>query len=178
MFRSAHSALTWAYETINRPIVKMSGANRMREQNTRRAPPEAIVGLSVHEQHAQAAAIIGMAERLADPVSREYIAARFGGMTKPEHVTMMMMDRIFTALGTGIHGRRGAYKLLLCYFGANIGYGAIRFDLKCRDAVVIEIRRKVYDTLDLIGRRAMGEMAANLEQHGLVESIILRAASS
>jgi len=50
-----------------------------------------------------------------------------------------MMNRIFTALGTGIHGRRGAYKLLLCYFGANIGYRAIRYDLKCRDAVVIEI---------------------------------------
>src|SRR5688572_29645902 len=99
MFKSAHSALAWAYETINRPIVKMSGANHMREQNTRRVPPEAIQGLSIHEQHAQAAAIIGMAERLEDPAGREYIAARFGGMTKPEHVTMMM-NRIFGELGT------------------------------------------------------------------------------
>ena len=61
MFRSAHSALAWAYETIDRPIVKMSSANRMQEQPTRRSPPEAIQGLSVHEQHAQAAAIIRMA---------------------------------------------------------------------------------------------------------------------
>lgn len=60
-------------------------------------------------------------------------------------------------MGTGTHGRRGAYKLLLCYFGANIGYRAIRYDLKCRDAVVIEIRRKVYDTLDMIGRNAWEE---------------------
>jgi hypothetical protein len=65
--------------------------------------------------------------------------------------------------------RRGAYKLLLCYFGANIGYRAIRFDLKCRDAVVIEIRRKVYDTLDVIGNRAMGEMANTLETSDLIE---------
>ncbi|SCX76854.1 hypothetical protein SAMN05216308_10169 [Nitrosospira sp. Nsp13] len=108
-----------------------------------------------------------MAERLADPAAHEYIAARFGGMTKPEQV-VIMMNAIFTALGTGSHGRRGAYKLLLCYFGANIGYRAIRYDLKCRDAVVIEIRRRVYDTLDVIGSRAMEEMARKLEKHGLV----------
>ncbi|PTR06160.1 hypothetical protein C8R32_1126 [Nitrosospira sp. Nsp5] len=59
--------------------------------------------LSVHEQHAQAAAIIGMAERLEDLASREYIAAKFGGMTKPEHVTVMM-NRIFQTLGTGFTG--------------------------------------------------------------------------
>lgn len=94
MFKSAHSALGWAYEIINRPIVKMSSVNHMRERLSRPAPPQAILGLSTHEQHAQAAAIIGMAERLADPASREYIAARFGGMTKPEHVTVMM-NRIF-----------------------------------------------------------------------------------
>jgi len=169
MFHSAQSALAWAYETIDRPIVKMSSANRMREQPTRRSPPEAIQGLSVHEQHAQAAAIIGMVERLPDPASQEYIAARFGGMTKPEEVAAMM-NRIFAALGTGTHGRRGAYKLLLCYFGANIGYRAIRYDLKCRDAVVIEIRRKVYDTLDVIGSRAMEQLSTDFERHTLIKS--------
>jgi hypothetical protein len=90
-------------------------------------------------------------------------------MTKPEDVTMMM-NRIFHALGTGIHGRRGAYKLLLCYFGASIGYRAIRYDLKCRDAVVIEIRRKAYDTLDVIKSRAMAEMHNKLEKQGLIET--------
>lgn len=112
----------------------------------------------MREQQAQAAAIIGMAERLPDAAGREYIAARFGGITRPEHVTSMM-NRIFQPLGTGMHGKREAYKLLLCYFGANIGYRAIRYDLKCRDETVIEVRRKVYDTLDLIGHRARGEMA-------------------
>lgn len=167
MFRNAHSALAWAYETINRPIVKMSSANRMREQPTPHSPPEAIQGLSVHEQHAQAAAIISMAERLADPAGREYIAARIGGLKKPEQV-IVMMNRIFAELGTGIHERRGAYKLLLCYFGANIGYRAIRYDLKCRDAVVIEIRRTIYDALDVIGRRAMAEISIALEEHALI----------
>ncbi|MBN9126493.1 MAG: hypothetical protein J0I90_02745 [Nitrosospira sp.] len=167
MFHSAHSALAWAYETVNRPIVKLSGANRMREEHGRRMPPEAIQGLSVHEQHAQAAAIIGIAERLPDPACREYIAARFGGMTGAEHVTILM-NRIFCSLGTGIHGRRGAYKLLLCYFGVNIGYRAIRYDLKCRDAKVIEIRRTVYDVLDAVGDRAMVEIQGELEGHGLI----------
>lgn len=168
MFRSAHSALAWAYETINRSIVKMSGANRMREQNTRRDPPEIIAGLGVHEQHAQAAAIIGMAERLEDPAGREYIAARFGGLTKPEDVTMMM-NRIFQVLGTGVHGRRGAYKLLLCYFGANISHKSIRYDLACGNDMVVAIRRKVYDVLDAIEGRAMAEMSDTLEGHGLIE---------
>jgi hypothetical protein len=168
MFRSAHSALSWAYETVNRPIVKLSGANRMREQSMRGIPPEAIQGLSVHEQHAQAAAIIGMAERLPDPACREYIAARFGGQTGAEHVTMLM-NRIFCSLGTGVHGRRGAHKLLLCYFGADVGYRAIRRDLKCRDAKVIEIRGVVYDVLDAVGDRAMVEIQGELEGHGLID---------
>lgn len=35
--------------------------------------------------------------------------------------------------------------------------------------MVIEIRRKVYDTLDVIGSRAMAELSATLEKHGLIE---------
>lgn len=37
------------------------------------------------------------------------------------------------------------------------------------DAVVIEVRRKVYDTLDVIGSRVMEEMAVELEGHGLIK---------
>jgi uncharacterized protein (UPF0371 family) len=58
----------------------MSSVNHLRAQNTRRRPNEVIIDLSIHEQHAQAAAM-GMAEQLADPAGREYIAAEFGGMT-------------------------------------------------------------------------------------------------
>ena len=87
MFRSTHSALMWAYNVSACPVVKMSGINRMRKESARGMPNETIVGLSVHEQHAQAAAIIGMAKRLDDPAGSEYIAARFGGMKKPEQVT-------------------------------------------------------------------------------------------
>lgn len=169
MFHSAHSALAWAYQVSATPIVKLSSVNGMYGPPRRSGQNPLLSHLSVHEQHAQAAAIIGVAERLEDPACRQYIAARFGGMTKPEDVTMMM-NRIFAELGTGIHGRRGAYKLLLCYFGTDIGYRAIRYDLKCRDAVVIEIRRKVYDALDHIGARAMIEMAGTLERHQLIDT--------
>jgi hypothetical protein len=54
--------------------------------------------LSGHEQRAQAAAIIGIAEQLGDPACREYITARFGGMTKPEDVAAML-NRVFVELG-------------------------------------------------------------------------------
>lgn len=37
------------------------------------------------------------------------------------------------------------------------------------DAVVIEVRRKVYDTLDVIGSRVMEEMVVELEGHGLIK---------
>ena len=71
----------------------MSSVNHMREQqNAARHPMPSRV--SVHEQQAQAAAIIGMAERLPDAPGREYIAARFAGITGREHVTSMM-NRIF-----------------------------------------------------------------------------------
>lgn len=61
-----------------------------------------------------------------------------------------------------------AYKLLLCYFGANIGYRAIRYDLKCRDAAVIEIRGKVYRTLDTIHEHAMVQMEERCEERKLI----------
>jgi hypothetical protein len=99
----------------------MSSVNYMGGQNTRSMPNEAIMDLSVHEQHAQAAIIIGMVERLPDPTAREYLSARFGGMTKPEHVNLMM-NRVFAALGTGIRSLRDMYEFLLCYCGRDKGY--------------------------------------------------------
>jgi hypothetical protein len=149
MFHSAHSALAWAYQVSATPIVKLSSINAMCGIPRRASQNMLLSHLSVHEQRAQAAAIIGVAERLEDPACREYIAARFGGKTKPEDVAVMM-NRRFQALGTGIHGRRGAYKLLLCYFGANINHRAIRYDLKRGDAMVTEIRGTVYRTFDEI----------------------------
>ena len=78
--------------------------------------------MSVRAQQAQVAAIIGMAERLPDAASREDIAARFGGITGPgaRHIDD---ESVFQSLGTGIHGKRGAYKLLFCYFGATLDTG-------------------------------------------------------
>ncbi|SOD42390.1 hypothetical protein [Nitrosovibrio sp. Nv4] len=167
MFHSAHSALAWAYQVSATPIVKLSSVNAMCGTPRRSGQNLLLSHLSVHEQHAQAAAIIGIAERLEDPAYREYIAARFGGMTKPEDVTVMM-NRIFQALGTGIHGRRGAYKLLLCYFGKTISHKSIRYDLACGNDMVVAIRRGVYNMLDVIHSRAMADMAEDLESHGLI----------
>ena len=90
-------------------------------------------------------------------------------MTKPEDV-IVMMNRMFAALGTGIHGRRRAYKLLLCYFGTNISHRAIRYDLKCRDAMVTEIRGTVYRTLDGSMTVPIAEMTDELEKHTLIRS--------
>ena len=163
-FRGPEHALRWAYETSSRPIVKLSSVNSMRGGGG-----AVYDELTQQDKHAQAALIISMGERIEDQACREYIAARFGGMTKPEEVTAIM-NMIFQSLGTGIHGRRDAYKLLLCYFGANIGYRVIRYDLKCRDATVIEIRRNVYDALDVIGNRAMAEIAGELEVQGVIEN--------
>lgn len=87
---------------------------------------------------------------------------------KPEYVAFMM-NRIFGELGTGTHGHRGAYKLLLCYSGENIGYSAIRYDLKCRDSTVIEIRRKVFNMLDVMGQKAMAKISIELEEHVLIK---------
>src|SRR6476620_2580398 len=163
-FRGPEHALRWAYEMSSRPIVKLSSVNSMRGGGG-----AVYDELTQHDKPAQAALIMSMVERLDDPACSEYIAARFGGMTKPEEVTAMM-NRIFAALGTGTHGRHGAYKLMLCYFGANIGYRAIRYDLKCRDAVVIEIRRKVYDALDVIGEGAIEQLSADFERQTLIKS--------
>jgi hypothetical protein len=68
-----------------------------------------------------------------------------------------MVNRIFGELGTGTHGHRGAYKLLLCYSGQNIGYRAIRYDLKCRDFNGHRNPAKVYNLLDVISQKTMAE---------------------
>lgn len=45
---------------------------------------------------------------------------------------------------------------------------AVFYRVRNAYSVTGEIRRKVYDTLDAIGDRAMGEMAEELERHGLI----------
>jgi hypothetical protein len=170
MFRNAHSALGWAYETVTRPVVKMSGINHMREVPTRGIPNEVLVTLSASDRHKQAAQIIGMVERIAGQAEREYIRARFGRELDQDDIQVLVY-RGCEALGLGLGGQVPVYRVMHSYFvGSNMPYRVIRRMLSCRDQHALMVKSCLYEVLDVIHDRAMADMTEIFEQHGLIQS--------
>lgn len=164
MFLSADGALRWAYETISRPIVKISSINSMRGAET-----AAFDELTAYDRHAQAALIIGMVERLDDKAKREYIAAMFGRKLTEEDLTLVVfLGRM--ALGFGPEKTKAVYRIIRGYFDGQMGYREARRALGCRDQYALMVRRCLYDTLDAIHNRAMADMTETLERHGLIRT--------
>lgn len=162
---SADGALRWAYETISRPIVKISSINNMRG-----AESPAVNELQAYERHAQAALIIAMVERLDDKAKREYIEAMFGRRLKQEDLTVVVfLGRM--ACGFGPEKTKAVYSITRGYFDGSMGYREIRRVLGCRDQYALMVRRCLYDTLDAIHNRAMADMTETLERHGLIRTV-------
>lgn len=163
MFRSAYSALNWAYQEITRPIVRISSINDMRG-NSLGEDNALLVNLSVVERHQQAAAIIGLVAGLGNPVSSEYLGVKFSGTGSLDCVR----SRLFVALGTGVHQRRPVDLCMLKYLGADIGQRQIRQEMHCGSAAAITRRISIFSAMDGIHRRAMAEITEQLESRGLV----------
>lgn len=165
MFIDADDALDWAYNTINRPIVKISSINGMRG-----AENPSVDELTAYDRHAQAAQIIGMVERILDPAGRSYIEAEFGRRLSKDDLRIVVY-RGCAALGFGLDRTDAVYRITRGYFDGSMTHRDIRRALGCRDQYAVMVRRCLCDTLDIIHDRAMADMAEVLEKHGLIRTV-------
>lgn len=167
MFDNAFRALDWAYNRIEKPIVKTSGINRMREESAKGAVNPLLFDLTSQESHGQAAQIIGMVERLAEQLEREYIAAKFGRKLAQGDFSLIVF-RGRCAVGFGPEKTEAVYKIMRGYFDGSMPHRAVRRELGCRDQYAVMVRSCLYEVLDLIHDRAMADMTEVLERHGLI----------
>lgn len=165
MFKSTHQALSFAYRTINTPIVKLSSINFMRGSGGNS-------DLSPQERHAQAVMIISLVERSVDVMGAAYLKAHYGkelqGGTEERAVADALVKAAICAMPTGMHSRRGVEKLVRIYFGKDISMTSVRTDFKCRHATANEHREVVHGALDTIGRRADDAAHRALNSAGLI----------
>lgn len=165
MFRSADQALKWAFQVSNTPIVKMSGINSMRGA-------EGNGDMTPHDRHAQAALIVGMAERLLDVTAMAWVMANYGAALRGgeyEHPVAGQLVMVMIAqAGTGMHSRRGYDKLVRIYFGQNISMVSARKDLGCGNTKAHELKREVFGCLNLIGSRAIAVLDEGMRLSGLI----------
>lgn len=173
MFNNAHHALRWAYTTINRPIVKMSAINHMR-QGSRGAQNMLLYDLNAQDRHGQAALIIGMVARLPDLAEREYIEAEFGRRVMRDDVReLVYQGSEALLLGFGLGGENAGefvYRVMYGYFsGVDMSHKAIRRILSCQHGYAFMVRNCLYDILDVIHDRAMADMTEAFERQGLIE---------
>lgn len=168
-FSSPERALRWAYETSNRPIVKISSVNDMREAN--RSGGMAGNGeLTVHDRHAQAALILSLCERILPSVHMAYVRVQFG---REASGFELLTHHLAANFGTGLHSRRSIEQMIRAYCGEKIGLREIRKSMSCGMLKAVSYRNQAYDTLDVIHAQAMDRLGWEMENRGL-----LRDASS
>lgn len=160
-FRNPEHALRWAYETISRPIVKISSVNEMRG-------PERGSGEEVtpHDMHAQAALIIGLCERVLNPLQMAYIQIQFG---RSRSGFDLLARHLAGNFGTGVHGRRGIEQIIRAYCGEKGGLREIKRSMACGMLKAASLRNQGYDALDVIHAQAMDVLQSEMEMLGLRE---------
>ena len=189
MFDSTQQAMQFAFHISGVPIVKTSGIYSMVPPNKKkptdkhgnevaivrthmRCQSPELVGLTIHERHAQAAMIIACVERAVDTTGMAYIRAHYGrelfGGEHARIVADILVRAVVGALGTGMHSRRGLQKLILNYFGKDITLANIANDLNCTLYIVTKKRGVVYDALDAVGTRADIDAELALYNAGLI----------
>lgn len=169
MFVSAEGALGWAYTTISRPIVKMSAINYMRQNPPKGAVNFLLLELDSYAQHAQAAQIIAMVERLSHPEKLSYIKAKFGRELSRDNLRSVVYWGL-TAVGFGLDKTDVVYRIVRGYFDGSMNHRDIRKALGCRDQYAVMVRSCLYETLDRIHDQAMADITEVFREHGLIRS--------
>ena len=165
-FSSPEHALRWAYETSNRPIVKISSVNDMREAS--RAGGMAGNGeLTAHDRHAQAALILSLCERVLPSVHMAYIRVQFG---REASGFELLTHHLAANFGTGLHSRRSIEQIIRAYCGEKIGLREIRKSMSCGMLKAVSYRNQAYDTLDVIHAQAMDRLGMEMEGRGLLRN--------
>jgi hypothetical protein len=166
-FNDPQHALSWAYETTSRPIVKISSVNAMRGPD--RTGEGANGELTAYDLHAQAALILSLCNRILSDLHMAYINVQFGR----EASGFDLLSRHLAAnFGTGIHNRRGIEQIIRAYCGQKIGLREIRKTMACGMLKAASLRNRGYDALDLIHDQAMDMLQREMESRGLLQSAV------
>lgn len=167
MFNSAHHALSWAYETTTRPIVKTSGANHMFQIPARGIPNDLLVNLTIYDRHGQAALIIGMVDSLTHQDEREILRARFSRKVEKDDLQVLVY-RGCDVSGLGLGAQEAVYRIVRSWFGGNIPYRTVQQMLRGSNQQALLVKSCVYEALDHIHDRAMADITEVFERHGLI----------
>ena len=148
LFLSAEGALHWAYAVSARPIVNISMINRMREEPVPVCANALLVNLTAQDRHGQAALIIGLIDKLHDPVGREYIKARFGRKTDPSDLLCLVE---YCADGLRVPEKQEAvYRVLKDYFTGRMSIRTVRREIGCRHHSAAVVRHRLFTALDVV----------------------------
>lgn len=167
MFNDAHHALSWAYETITRPVVRTSAANHMRQVPTRGILNDLISELDAYERNEQAASILGMVDKLYSQEARQYLNARFGRRVELLDVSYLVFLGC-AATDLGLEKQGVVYRMVKSYFTGGLTYRDIRRALSCRDQQAILVKNHLFQALDVVHDRAMEEITERMKYSGLI----------
>jgi hypothetical protein len=161
-FKSAQHALRFAYETVNRPIVKISSINAMRGPDSGTGEDE----LSPYDLHTQAALILLMCERALPALHMAYVRVQFG---REAGGVDMLARHLAANFGTGIHSRRGIEQIIRGYCGEKMGIREIKKSMACGMLKAVSYRNRGYDVLDVIHVQAIDILQSEMDIRGLRE---------
>lgn len=165
MFKSAHSALSWAAQVHCTEIIDGPSINNMRGYRPTTSN-ELLLGLTQEQAHMQAEKILDYARGLSDPACGEYILVKYCRVDKLDDVMKRVMAGL---LYSGAVYQRGIRKLVLSYMGAKVTHRELREALHCGNDAVYKYRDQVFNVLDKIHSRAIGEVETKMVAAGLVE---------
>jgi hypothetical protein len=169
MFQNCESALRWAYNTASRPIVKLSTVHGMRRVVGHYHYPNPLLDdLTAQERHSQAALIIGLIDKLDDPVEVEYVRARFGRRTDPRDL-LRLVCYCCIGLGIGPDRSEAMYRVLREYFAGQVSTRMVRREIGCRHHSAVVVRHRLCTALEMVELRALSDIGRILEERGLVE---------
>jgi hypothetical protein len=158
LFRNPGHALRWAYETTNRPIVKISSVNSMRGAGGNG-------DLTPQDRHAQAALIMGLCERVLSSLHLAYVKAQYG---RDASGFQILVHHLAATFGTGLHSRRALEQIIRGYCGDKFVLADLKSDMRVGYLQAVAIRNKGYDALDKINSHAMAALWREMEKTELL----------
>ncbi|MBA4143295.1 MAG: hypothetical protein H0X43_09910 [Nitrosospira sp.] len=163
-FNDPQHALRWAYETTNRPIVKISSVNAMRGAD-RAGGVRADGELTAYDYHAQAALILSLCARVLPDLHMAYVSVQFG---REAGGFDLLARHLAASFGTGVHSRRGIEQIIRAYCGEKTGLREIRKTMACGMLRAASLRNGGYDVLDFLHAQTLDILHREMERRGFI----------
>lgn len=166
MFQSSDHALRWAASVKYRDIIDGPSINGMCGKSRRSTDNVLLMSLTPQEAQLQSEHIFKHVYSINDIAYQQYIAAKYLYKDDIEDLIRRVLSGLLYSAG-GLH-RRDIRKLVLAYCGAKVTKKELRESLHCDSNKVNQLEMQVYDVLDVIHNRVMGELETKMVEAGLV----------